>query len=34
MPEVKNKTVDEAWTEYKNAIHEGINKFIPSKLLA
>ncbi|MCW4309234.1 MAG: reverse transcriptase domain-containing protein [Candidatus Thiodiazotropha endolucinida] len=34
MPEVRNKTVDEAWTDFKNAIHDGINKFIPAKLLS
>ena len=25
MPEVKKKTVDEAWTVFKKAIHERIN---------
>ena len=26
----KNKTVGQAWSEFKNTIHEGVDKFIPS----
>ena len=33
LPSVKNKTVGQAWSEFKNTIHEGIDKFIPSKFI-
>ena len=33
LPSVKNKTVGQAWSEFKNTIHEGIDKIIPSKFI-
>ena len=31
--DLTNKTVEQAWSLFKSTLHEGINKFIPSKLI-
>ena len=33
IPDLTNKTVEQAWSLFKSTLHEGINKFIPSKLI-
>ena len=33
LENLNGKSVDQAWSEFKDTIHEGIRKFIPSKLI-
>ena len=33
LDKFKEKSIDQAWSEFKDTIHEGIRKFIPSKLV-